>query len=149
MRRGFQSQHHQRARPAVPAVRRRRPDARDLPRPPAPARPRAVDRRDVVRRRRVLRHHRRPRHAARRRRPRAVRDRGARRAAGHGDRRPPARPPGSQEGAAEEGVVVSLRVYLPAHAAALAPTTRRARSRPTSTRVIAAGRERGQPSTPR
>ena len=52
---------HQRARPAVPAVRRRRADARDLPRPPAAARPRAGDRRDVVRRRGLLRHHRRPR----------------------------------------------------------------------------------------
>ena len=122
MRRGAPDQHHQRARPAVAAVRRGRPDARDLPRPPAPARPRALDRGDVVRRQRVLRHHRRPRHAARRRRPRAVRDRGARRAARHGERRPPARSPGSQEGAAEEGVarVMSVRVYLPATLAALA-----------------------------
>ena len=45
---------HQRARAAVPAVRRRRPDGRDLPGAAAAARARAVDRRDVVRRRRLL-----------------------------------------------------------------------------------------------
>ena len=48
---------HQRAGPAVPALRRRCPDARVLPRPPAAARPPAGHRRDVVRRWRVLRHH--------------------------------------------------------------------------------------------
>ena len=49
-----------------------------LPDPAAAAGPDARDRRDVVRRPGLLRHHRRPRPGARRRRPRPVRDRGAR-----------------------------------------------------------------------
>ena len=69
---------HQRARPAVAAVRRRRPDAAHLPDPAAAAGPDPRDRRDVVRRPGLLRHHRRPRPGPRRRRPRPVRDRGAR-----------------------------------------------------------------------
>ena len=64
---GLPPHRHQRPRPAVPAVRRRRADARDLPGPAAAARTGAGDRRDVVRRRRLLRHHRRPRRAAGRR----------------------------------------------------------------------------------
>ena len=87
---------HQRAGAAVPALRRRRPDARVLPRPPAAARPPARHRRDVVRRRGVLRHHDRPRRRARRRRPPPVRARGARRAEGLGLRHPAARPARTQ-----------------------------------------------------
>ena len=52
LRRGFQLAVTNVPGPAVAAVRRRRPDARDLPGPPAAARPRAGDRRDVLRRRR-------------------------------------------------------------------------------------------------
>ena len=48
---------HQRARPAVAALRRRRPDAAHLPDPAAAAGPDPGDRRDVVRRPGVLRHH--------------------------------------------------------------------------------------------
>ena len=64
-----QRRHHQRARPAGPALRRRRPDALDLPRHAAGPRAGAVDRADVLRRWGLLRAQRRPRRDARPRRP--------------------------------------------------------------------------------
>ena len=92
---------HQRARPAVPAVRRRRADGRDLPGPPLLPGPRAGDRRDVVRRRGLLRHHRRPRRGPGRRRPRPVPARGARRAARHAPATPGPRAPRGRKKAAQ------------------------------------------------
>ena len=71
----LQRRHHQRARPADPALRRRCPDGLDLP--GHPARPRAgpLDRAHLLRRRRLLRALRRPRRHAgcRRARPRCRR----------------------------------------------------------------------------
>ena len=64
----LQRRHHQRARPADPALRVRLPDGLDLPRDAARPRPGPVDRPDVLRRRGLLRAVRRPRrHAGRRR----------------------------------------------------------------------------------
>jgi WS/DGAT/MGAT family acyltransferase len=75
---------HQRARPAVPAVRRRGPAAAGVPGGAADEGPGARRRRHLLRRRRLLRAQRRPRRAARRRRPGRVPGGGPGRAAGDG-----------------------------------------------------------------
>ena len=105
--------HHQRARAAVPAVRRGRADDGVLPGAAAAAGARAGDRRDVLRRRCLLRAQRRPRRAPRPRGARAVRDRGARGARRQHLAEPTARTARPQEDHQEAGEHMSTRVYVP------------------------------------